>query len=62
MTSSPPITAHLRVQVGDGEALIGPRVVAREGGAHRAEPGDPRRAVHARRVAATLSQIFSFQH
>ena len=42
------------VQVGDGHALVGPGVVAGEGGLLQAELADPGGAVDTGRVAATL--------
>ena len=42
------------VQVGDGQALVGPGVVAGEGGLHHSKLSDPGGAVDGGRVAAAL--------
>ena len=42
------------VQVGDGQALVGPGVVAGKGGVNPPELPDPGGAVHTRGVAAAL--------
>ena len=47
----------LGVQVGDGHALVGPRVVAGERGVHHAKLGYPRCAVDAWWVATTLRYL-----
>ena len=43
------------VQVGDGQALVGPGVVAGEGGVQPPELPDPGGAVHTRGIAASLN-------
>ena len=48
----------LGVQVGDGHALVGPRVVAGEGRVNYSKLGYPRGAVHTGRVATTLEKVY----
>ena len=47
----------LGVQVGDGHALVGPRVVAGEGRVNYSKLGYPGGAVHTWRVATTLENL-----
>ena len=47
----------LGVQVGDGHALVGPRVVAGERGVNHAKLGYPGGAVDTGRVATTLKMF-----
>ena len=49
----------LGVQVGDGHALVGPRVVAGEGGVNYSKLGYPGSAVHTGRVSTTLEKVYS---
>ena len=48
----------LGVQVGDGHALVGPSVVAGEGGVKYSKLGYPRGAVHTWGIATTLEIVF----
>lgn len=48
----------LGVQVGDGHALVGPRVVAGEGRVNYSKLGYPGSAVHTGRVSTTLEKVF----